>query len=70
MTVSVPFENFAYKYEVMENSKLDNLTVISAQLHIEARYTWNGNEWIWNEDSEVDEDIQESSGDYQNDDDQ
>ena len=45
-----------------------SLVILLLLVHIEARYTWNGNEWMWNEDLEVNEDVQESSGDYQNDD--
>jgi len=52
----------------MKSWKILSLIILLLLVHIEARYTWNGNEWMWNEDSEVSEDIQESSGDYQNDD--
>ena len=31
MTVSVPFENFAFDNEVMENSELDNFNVTCAR---------------------------------------
>ena len=54
----------------MKSWKILSLVILLLLMHIEARYTWNGKEWIWNEDLslEVNEDIQESSGDYQNDD--
>ena len=52
----------------MKSWKILSLIILLLLVHIEARYTWNGNEWIWNEDLEVNEDIRESSGDYQNDD--
>ena len=52
----------------MKSWKILSLIILLLLVRIEARYTWNGKEWIWNEDLEVNEDIQESSGDYQNDD--
>ena len=52
----------------MKSWKILSLIILLLLVHIEARYTWNGKEWIWNEDLEVNEDVQESSGDYQNDD--
>ena len=52
----------------MKSWKILSLIILLFLVHIEARYTWNGNEWMWNEDLEITEDIQETSGDYQNDD--